>query len=97
MPWPDTLAAVHRPPAMRGRSSDFSNSAEVARSDAQRSGPSAPSLGPPKVTGRRASSEEAKAVPHPVLDLAEGLLHKLQRVLLSRDVPAAPALAWAPP
>ena len=32
-----------------------------------------------------------------MLHLAEGLLHVLQRVLLSRDVPAPPALAWAPP
>ena len=31
-----------------------------------------------------------------MLDQAEGLLHEVQRVLLLRDVPAPPALAWAP-
>ena len=32
-----------------------------------------------------------------MLDLAEGLLHEVQRALLSRDVPIPLALAWAPP
>ena len=38
----------------------------------------------------------AKGVSDPVLELAEGLLHEVQGVLLPRDVPAAPALARAP-
>ena len=38
----------------------------------------------------------AKAVSDPVLELAEGLLHEVQWVLLPRDVPAPPALARAP-
>ena len=37
----------------------------------------------------------ARAVPKPVLELAEGLLHEVQGVLLPRDVPAPPAPAWA--
>ena len=37
----------------------------------------------------------ANAVPDPVLELAEGLLHEVQGVLLPRDVPAPPALARA--
>ena len=39
----------------------------------------------------------AEAVPHLVLDLAEGLLHKVQWVLLPRDAlaPSAPARALA--
>ena len=88
MPWLDTLAAIHRSPAMRPRSSDFSKSVEVARSAARQAGPSAPSPNPPKVTGRRALSWREEW---------QGLLHEVQRVLLSRDVPAPPALAWAPP
>ena len=39
----------------------------------------------------------AKAVPHPVLDLVEGLLHEVQRVLLPRNIPAPQALTWTPP
>ena len=39
----------------------------------------------------------AEATPYPVLDLAERLLHKMQRVLLPRNVLAPPALARAPP
>ena len=35
-------------------------------------------------------------VPGPVLELAEGLLHEVQWVLLPRNVPAPPALARAP-
>ena len=45
---------------------------------------------------RLARGVAAEAVPHPVLDLAEGLLHKVQQVLLPRDVLAPPALAGAP-
>ena len=103
MPWPDNLAAVQRAPAMRPRSSDFSSSVEATRSAARQAGPFAicPVAQPPE--GDRAPRLQlvrgmaAKAVPHPVLDLAEGLLHKVQRVLLPRDVPAPPALTWAPP
>ena len=46
---------VHGAPAMRPRSSDFSNSVEAACSAARQAGPSAPSPSPTKVTGRRAS------------------------------------------
>ena len=46
---------------------------------------------------KQARGMAAKVVPDPVLDLAEGFLHEVQRVLLSRDVPAPPVLAWAPP
>ena len=56
MPWRDTLAAVHKAPAMRPRSSDFSNSVEAARSALRQAGPSATSPSPPKMTKRRASS-----------------------------------------
>ena len=38
----------------------------------------------------------AEVFPYLVLDLAEGLLAKMQRVLLPRDVLAPPALAGAP-
>ena len=62
MPWPNTLAAVHKAQSMRPHSADLSNS----------------------------------TVSDPVLDLAEGLLHEVQHVLLSRDVPAPPAVARAP-
>ena len=56
MPWPDTLVGVDRAPAMRPRSSDFSNSVEAPRIAARQAGPSTPSPSPPKVTGRRTSS-----------------------------------------
>ena len=56
MLWPDTLAAVHMAPAMRPRSSAFSNSVEAACMAARQAGPSAPSPKPPKVTRHRASS-----------------------------------------
>ena len=39
----------------------------------------------------------AEALPHPVLHLLEGLLHKVQRVLLPRYAPAPPALYREPP
>ena len=54
MPWPDTLAAVHKAPAVRPRSSEFSNSVDAVRSAARQAGPCAPSPSPPKVTGHHA-------------------------------------------
>ena len=38
----------------------------------------------------------AEAVLHQMLDLAEGLLHEVQRIFLPRDVPTPPTLTGAP-
>ena len=59
MRWLETRAAVHRAPAMRLRSSDFSRSVEATRIATQQAGPSAPSPRPLKVTGHRTSSWRA--------------------------------------
>ena len=98
--WPDTPAAVHRAQARRPRGTDFSSFVEATRSATRQAGPSAPSPCPPKVIGHRASSWRSSGsgcCRHVVLDLAEGLLNKVQRVLLPRDVRAPATLARAPP
>ena len=94
MPWPDTLIAVYEAPTMRPHSNDFSSSVEATRSAAWQAGPSTCRWAPHLQLVRGVAAE---AVPHLVLDLAEGLMHEVQRVLLPRDVPTPPALAWAPP
>ena len=97
MPWTDTLAAVHMAPAMRPRSSDFSNLVEAARGAARQAGPSAPSPSPPKVTGRCASSWREECSEGCLgVGAGGGLVHEVQGVRLPRDVSAPLALARAP-
>ena len=84
MLWPDTLAAVHMAPAMRPR--DRPHRPPRAQSPE----------GDRALRLKLTRGVAAKAVSDPVLELAEGLLHKVQGVLLPRDVPAPPALARAP-
>ena len=97
VPWPDTVAAA-------GHEAAQQQNLQIGGGGTQR--PAAgraicPIAQPPK--GDRAPCLKlargvaAKAILHPVLDLAEGLLHEVQRVLFSRDAPAPTALALSPP